>query len=762
VNPTSIPDKPSSEFPFGIIAFNISGLSSGQTVDVTITLPQNLPTNSIYWKFGKTVDNQIPHWYRIPFGSNDGDNIITIQLQDGGIGDDDLTVNGIIADDGGPSIDNIAPVTEINILETPGSKNWYTSDIHVTLSAIDDGGSGVNNTEYSTDGANWIPSIVTPVTFSNEGITEVFYRSTDNAGNVEATKNQTIKIDKAPPVITGNLTTPYNAYGWYNSDVIARFNCVDTISGSVNSSFDVFVFLEGANQSVNGTCSDNAGNNASLTVTGINIDKTAPTVAASSIPDPNAYGWNNGTFNVTFTATDNLSGIDGTPIEIISMNYEGANQSVSRTFTDKAGNSASGSISGINIDLTPPNMTGAPTTPPNAKGWYNTDVTVKFNSYDILSGIDSVTPDIIISTEGANQSVTGTAGDKAGNLASYTVSGINIDKTVPIINSNRTPVPNANGWNNGNVTVHFECSDGLSGLEGCPADILVPTEGVGQSVSAALEDIAGNSAAATVNGINIDRTPPGISISGVIDGGHYNYNVTPVIIITDTNLNTQTVMLNGAPYTSGNVVSTEGNYTLVASADDLAGNNASMIVNFVIDRTPPEAAISFNISSKDIKVYSNENRSEINYTVLPQKKDRDDDKKSDDEIENGWELRQYTLKDLAGNLFELGLKHKKEGKEVKVKVISMQYNGGTIIDAAKNEMQVEYAFGKSSSLKEFEQKIEVKKQFDAEAKYSFRENKTEIKVKVEGQKELKETRAGIVIFGIMTERGSLNLTFKDG
>jgi hypothetical protein len=35
-------------------------------------------------------------------GDDDGDNVITITLVDGGLGDDDLTANGVIVDQGGP------------------------------------------------------------------------------------------------------------------------------------------------------------------------------------------------------------------------------------------------------------------------------------------------------------------------------------------------------------------------------------------------------------------------------------------------------------------------------------------------------------------------------------------------------------------------------------------------------------------------------------------------------------------------------------
>jgi hypothetical protein len=41
--------------------------------------------------------------------SNDGDNIIIIQLTDGGIGDDDGVANGVIVDVGGPGVP-VSPV----------------------------------------------------------------------------------------------------------------------------------------------------------------------------------------------------------------------------------------------------------------------------------------------------------------------------------------------------------------------------------------------------------------------------------------------------------------------------------------------------------------------------------------------------------------------------------------------------------------------------------------------------------------------------
>jgi hypothetical protein len=82
-------------------------------------------------------------------------------------------------------------------------------------------------------------------------------------------------------------------------------------------------------------------------------------------------------------------------------------------------------------DETPPNITAEVLPEPNADGWHNADVVVHFSAFDNESGLQSVTPDITLSSEGADQSATGTAVDKAGNSAIVIVSGINIDKTAP-------------------------------------------------------------------------------------------------------------------------------------------------------------------------------------------------------------------------------------------------------------------------------------------------------------------------------------------
>jgi len=95
-------DAPNLDFPHGFFEFTIEGLTPGQRVFVTITLPGDMLNNAEYWKYGPTTFNTSDHWYQIPLGSNDGDNVIIIALTDGGLGDDDLTANGVIVDQGAP------------------------------------------------------------------------------------------------------------------------------------------------------------------------------------------------------------------------------------------------------------------------------------------------------------------------------------------------------------------------------------------------------------------------------------------------------------------------------------------------------------------------------------------------------------------------------------------------------------------------------------------------------------------------------------
>src|SRR5690606_24203378 len=93
----------------------------------------------------------------------------------------------------------------------------------------------------------------------------------------------------------------------------------------------------------------------------------------------------------------------------------------------------------------------------NAAGWQKTPVTVSFTCVDSVTGV-AFCPDSVEVLEGANQPITGTARDKAGNEASESVT-LNVDLTPPDATLALNPPLNANGWQSGPVTATITCLD---------------------------------------------------------------------------------------------------------------------------------------------------------------------------------------------------------------------------------------------------------------------------------------------------------------
>jgi len=97
---------------------------------------------------------------------------------------------------------------------------------------------------------------------------------------------------------------------------------------------------------------------------------------------------------------------------------------------------------------------------------------------------------------------------------------VEVDTTKPVITGSRAPLPNSFGWNNTDVTVSFSCADTgpvQSGIKkNTVAGKTLTTEGKNQSVTntGVCIDAAGNTAdPVTVSNINIDKTPPVVTIT---------------------------------------------------------------------------------------------------------------------------------------------------------------------------------------------------------------------------------------------------------
>jgi hypothetical protein len=169
------------------------------------------------------------------------------------------------------SPDSTPPTTNLTLSGTLGNNNWYISDVQVNLTATDnEDGSGVNTTEYSFDNTTW-NTYTTPFNITSEGTTTLYYYSTDNASNVESTKNQTVKIDKTSPQITINIPANRGSY-ILNQTVLANWSANDSISGialatgTVPSGKAIDTATVG-NKTFSVNATDDAGNQANKTVT---------------------------------------------------------------------------------------------------------------------------------------------------------------------------------------------------------------------------------------------------------------------------------------------------------------------------------------------------------------------------------------------------------------------------------------------------------------------------------------------------------------
>ncbi len=223
--------------------------------------------------------------------------------------------------------------------------------------------------------------------------------------------------DTTAPVVTATPDRPANAKGWYNEDVTVTFTAADEEGGSDldESSVSAPVTVsEDGRHTVTGYARDKAENEGSKSIT-INLDKTAPTISGSADREANEHGWYNDDVTVSFSASDETSGVADYTKEVLLS--EGVNRSAEGTAIDNAGNSSSAIVSGINIDKRKPVITV------EDGGTYTLNQVVTWSATDTLSGLaDEDKTGTIDTSKVGPQTDTITVTDKAGNTTEVTIS----------------------------------------------------------------------------------------------------------------------------------------------------------------------------------------------------------------------------------------------------------------------------------------------------------------------------------------------------
>ena len=462
------------------------------------------------------------------------------------------------------------PTITASVSPQANANNWNNSAVTVTFNCV------------ATTAP--IADCPQPQTISTEGAGQAIAgTATDVAGN-SATAKVMLNIALTPPKIIATASPAPDPSGWNNSSVTVTFDCTNTTAPIATCPPPQTISTEGAGQTVSGTATDVAGNMASASLT-LNIGTKPPTIVPNPAPPPNAAGWNNSNVTVSFACAPGTAPIATCPPPI-TLAMEGANQNVTGTATDAAGNSVTTSLV-LNIDKTPPIISYSVSPAPNSNGINTTTpVTITFTCSDALSGVAACPSPISVTTPGMNQVFTGTASDVAGNTASATAT-VNVQTapppSAPSISAVVSPAPNAKGWNNSDVTVSFTCVPGSNPLASCSSPILVTTEGANQSFCGRAVDSTGLSTQACAT-VSLDKTPPAITVSQSPAASGSGWNNTPVTVTFSCTDSLSEIATCPPPQN----VSTDGTHQVInGTAADVAGNSSTAQITLNIQQAPP-------------------------------------------------------------------------------------------------------------------------------------------------------------------------------
>jgi hypothetical protein len=202
--------------------------------------------------------------------------------------------------------DSTPPTTTATASPPANAAGWNSQDVTLSFSAGDDpGGSGVKNVVVNLFGAQGGSQVVAGASasalVSTEGITTAFYNAEDNAGNKEAPKSLTIRLDKTRPVVTPPASISLAA--------------TETGGARGSASASLAAFLAGGSATDN---LDKAPVRLSPQVNGLNVDNTTlfppgPTTVTFRFQD---VAGNVGTTSasVTVTATTGKPAITATVV----------------------------------------------------------------------------------------------------------------------------------------------------------------------------------------------------------------------------------------------------------------------------------------------------------------------------------------------------------------------------------------------------------------------------------------------------------------
>jgi hypothetical protein len=189
--------------------------------------------------------------------------------------------------------------------------------------------------------------------------------------------------DLTAPLLTATESPPPNVAGWNNTDVTVSWTCTDADSGVDPAASMLGDDVMASSGTAEASCTDLAGNTVSASHA-VLIDKTAPVLVATQNPLPNASGWNSTDVTVSWTCTDEDSGVDPAA-SMLGDDVMAASGTAGASCTDHAGNTVSATRD-VLIDRVAPVLTIAS---PLDLSLQAVGVVLTFSAADTTSGIDT-------------------------------------------------------------------------------------------------------------------------------------------------------------------------------------------------------------------------------------------------------------------------------------------------------------------------------------------------------------------------------------
>lgn len=381
-------------------------------------------------------------------------------------------------------VDTTPPTADVVSPAVTGNNGWYIDNPSMSVDASDNL-SGVQSRLIRVNNGAW----QTPPVQLPEGVNSVDVMAIDEAGNPSAVVSYTFLVDLTPPDLSPEPSTPDGTNGWYVQDAVVNAIADDVLSGLA----DVRVRVDGGAwqplpltltdegiYTVDIEAEDEAGLITSRTLT-ISIDRTAPTIDPT-IPAPDGKNnWYVSPFDVDYTTTDNLSGVDETQWRVNGGDWQNGTPQLDTEgevtldirSQDTAGNERIRRYT-FYLDQTLPTGEITLTGEEGLEQWYRSPVEAVLTGSDAVSGLNSTrilgvntqqngefslqSVSQTIATEGWH-TLTGEVEDNAGWVRELRRS-FGIDMTRPEGGFDELP-----DLLSGTVTLTGEAKDLLSGLQ---------------------------------------------------------------------------------------------------------------------------------------------------------------------------------------------------------------------------------------------------------------------------------------------------------